>query len=550
MSVTIHCIEPRSRPPVASLTVADDGVFTVWMLDDGGPREGGLRATILRAPDQLPPYGAQLLLRVRVEEPGAGREDERLRVVRTNPTLPVDQLRADHRSRLVPGVAILSGARLEVYLPDARRIPFSLEPRGGADAARPEALVGTSGGGEQSEILAASSGALWLVPSAWSIIADVPAWFYNQMRALGKRLGISPRTVAWLIVVGVYLAASGIAFYYQYQSRVEAEEAAATAESEAAAAQAAAQSALLAEVTCLSERASLVEQLGAVAEKRRFQAEVALAPSGARAIALELGGARMGSEALLARDTRAFDGLLGAVVSGMSERGARKPDVTRCLAHRQVLGYELPLFAMTWHPDPQLRCPSDYLAVLEGQVRAGRWGLSGRAANEFGEPIPETEENGVVGELLAEALSDPRMEDRWSAMAHATGLGAVQETLLISRAGGRVPVLPSQAQAWSLALWAAANALPSPAEGLMDAPIQECIGDFMQDLAASSGAAAPDEPLLPSLEIVARGDAELPTRPTARCPWPADAVQRGAQGALDAIVTLAIVNPDNPDQRN
>ena len=538
MNASIQCIEPRGRPVSVVLEVEEGSTFGVWLLVDEGLAADQLRSTLLRAADELPPAGARMLLEIRLEAAGAGREDERLRVVRDNPDLPIDQVRVDHRARLVPGAGIRSAARLEMSLVDGRRVSFSLHAAGGTTDARPEQAVGGSGGGEDSQVLAATGGALWLVPSAWSVIADMPQWVINQIRALAVRLGFTPRSAAILIMVGMFLLGNAALFYSQYTQRLDAEETAATAESTAERAQAAAQAALLAEVTCLDERASLVEALGDRRERRRFKAEVALAASASRAAALEIGGARMGRETLLARDAAASRNLIGAVVAAMAEE-AVAIDLERCLRQEQSLGYDLARYALAWHGERGQHCPFDYAAVDKGITRVGRWGLSPRAAREFGEALPETEEGGFVAELLSEVLTDPRAEDRWSARTHATGLRTIQSSLLESRAGGRVAVLPSQAQLWSLALWSGYNRMPSPAEGFLDEPATACVRTLLEDLAASSGAARPDEPILPSLELVASGAISVPVRPTAGCPWPADSLTEGASSAIEAVVVLA-----------
>ncbi len=538
MNATIECIEPRGRPTRAELGVAEGASFGVWLLTDAEAGDKELRSTLLRADGDLPPPGAALLLEIRLEAAGAGREDERLRVVRHNPELPIDQVRSDHRARLVPGVGIRSAARLELSLIDGRRIQFSLHAAGGTTGARPEQAVGGSGAGSDTQVLATNTGALWLVPSAWSVIADVPQWVVNQVRDLAVRLGFSPRTAAFLIMAGMFLAGNAALFYNQYRQRVDAEEAAAKAESAAERSQAAAQAALLAEVTCLDERASLVKSLGDIRERRRFRAEVALAPSASRAAALEFGGARMGREGLLARDAAASRNLSGAVVADMAA-AVPAPDLERCLRQQQALGYDLPRYALAWHGERGQHCPFDYAAVDQGITRVGRWGLSPRAAREFGDALPETEEGGFVAELLSEVLTDPRAEDRWSARTHANGLRAMQIALLESDAAGRVAVLPSQAQLWALALWAGYNRMPSPAEGFLDRPAASCLQTLLEDLAMNDGAARADEPILPSLELVASGAVLVPVRPTSGCPWPADALNEGAASALDAVVTLA-----------
>ena len=129
-------------------------------------------------------------------------------------------------------------------------------------------------------------------------------------------------------------------------------------------------------------------------------------------------------------------------------------------------------------------------------------------------------------------MSDPRMNDRWSADTLANGLRAVQEALLDFEMEGRPSVLPSQSQAWSLALFAAINRLPSMADGVLNEPAAYCVNQLITEYAANAPAGQKGDPILPDLVDVATGVTTLKLRPSPSCPWAPDAMEKGAQAAF------------------
>lgn len=173
--------------------------------------------------------------------------------------------------------------------------------------------------------------------------------------------------------------------------------------------------------------------------------------------------------------------------------------------------------------------------MVDGGVsRGGGWGVSARAAREFG--VPESAAKASPDGETA----DPRLNDRWSAYTLTTGVRTLQEALLTADTSDRPPVAPGMAQLWTLALWDAYNRMPSPGDGVMDKTAADCVADLLLERLASSPPAAPGEPLLPDLASVALGE-PFKVTPTAGCPWTGDSFQKGAASALRAAARQAVL---------
>ena len=402
------------------------------------------------------------------------------------------------------------------------------------------ATVGGSGT-RRSQIVRGETGLLWLVPTIWTIYTDQQQFVMNNLRAVGKRLGLSPRMVQGVFVFAGFAAAAGYALYLQYDARAEAESAAEAAADDAARADDARQAALRAEATCLAERRDLAEQLGLADEARMVQAESAMGLSGARALARDLGGRRFADETLVEGDQGIGPRLYEAVAQRMGSTDATADAARPCLEESVALGDDLPQYTLLWHPDPTSFCPGDYAGVADGITRVGRWGLSPRIADRYGAAVPgQSARTGA-----AELSDDPRLNDRWSANTVATALREVQLTLLTGGDSRRAPMWPSEAQLWSLALLDATNRMPRMADGALDEPHNECIDALMRSVADQRSALPPGEPVLPSLIDIADGTVTLRAPATPGCPWPDDAFLHGAEAALTAAARLGAVS-DGP----
>ena len=540
MSLTIISTEQDARPGTVSLTIDDGSGFSVYAVPDDLDSAQDLRTTILRPLGAFPPHGANLILRVKIQ-PGRPGSLPVFQVIGVGRYVDLHWLRPDVRSKVTANSEVRSGARLEVTLANHRRIIFTLEIDSDTvvDSRR---LAG--GGTRKSRVLPQSKGALWLVPTAWSVFTDQQQWVMQQLRAVAKRLGLGPRAIQVLTIVLLFIVAAGIAYYLQWKATKDAEEQAVAAVDARELAEAARKASLMAEMNCLSQRGELVAQLGDIDEKRKLMAEQALLISHARGVALEAGGTRMGTQEVLAFDNDGIDSLHDQVVYTMAGFQGVPSEAHHCLAQEEVLGVDLPPYVLLWHSNPEIVCPIEYASVAGGVTLLGRWGLSSRAAQEFGTLDPALgtpAEEGAVSDLML----DPRMNDRWSAYTVAAGVRAIQSALLGAQTGSRPPVAPSQSQLWSLGLWHAYNTMPSTAGGTLDKPATECVTDLVYDLVAATESAQPGEPILPDIVAISLEEQTWVPRPTPGCPWPSDSLLEGANAAVRAAAHLANVHAED-----
>ena len=495
MAQVIHCFEPQARPSRASLSLDPGERFAVHVLGDRlDEAASGLRATVLRRAGDAPPPGASLLLEAEIR-PSRGGEPPLLRVRRLNPRMEIELQRPDVRSRLAVNQEWRRRWRL------CR-----------AACARREA--GAAGIGSM----------LWMIPTAAATLADPKARIVGWLRKRLQKAGISPALLSPMLAVLVMGAGLGTVAFLQFQGKQDAEARAAAADAARQSAEAGRDAALVAESACMEGRKALAKALDDQQARSALQAEAVLNATLARSASVELGGPRMGGAEALAFDTSASPRAVAEVVMTMAKLRDPPTGADRCLGLAEILGQDLPLYVLLWHPDPKLVCASDYHVVQGGVDRAGSWGLSTRAAAAFGSPGEATD-------------ADPRLNDRWSAHALATGLRAVEAALLGADTGPRPPVLPGQSQLWALAIWDAYNRMPASPDGVTDTPMEQCVAILVAEVEVARGPAAPGEPVLPDLVEVARG-AGPSVSPTAGCPWPADALAGGASSALRAVAHL------------
>lgn len=537
MSETITCIEAEGRPPRVSLPLEGQD-FLLWLLPAALEGSGPLRNTVLRRQGEDPPAGSLLVMWVDVQVLGQRRISTRVRRVGTEVTVYLRD--ADTWRELTSGTALPPSGDYEVALPTLRRFRFSLRRADLGAGTMTSAVAGS--GTSTSKGKVNEKGALWLVPTVWGVLMDQQQFIMNNIRAILKRLGLGPQATRYLFIAFTFIAIGAFAFYTQYKAKAEAEERAQDAEDKVARADAAREASLLGEMTCLVERQKLVEKLGTIEEQRLLIAENVLDITDARSAAVDIAGGRMSGDDLLAIDMAAVDHMKTYVVNLMGILPPVSPeDTVACLDQDPVMGEDLPRYGLMWHPDPELVCPLSYVGLIDGLTLAGRWGLSPRIASEFGQPEPALAGAAANGGL-AELMSDPRMNDRWSADTLAEALRNIQETLLEFEMDGRPSVLPSQSQAWSLTLFSAINRLPSKAEGVLNEPAAFCVSQLLTEYAANAPAGQMGEPLLPDLVDVATGVVEMKVRPSPSCPWSTDAMEKGAKDSFNAVTRLAQIN--------
>lgn len=549
MAQTLLCIESTGRPPQATLTLGDDLEFSVWALLDEGASERGLRVTALRRADELPPANAVLVLHLRVVTGAAGSS---MRVLKVGPQIQeVIYVQPDVESRVGLTTTLRNGCSLRLHLHPSNRayggrgsgegawgqaVRFTLQYQ--ASAVDTRTAVSSSGAG-RSQALVAASTALWLVPAAWTLVTDWTGTLIDNFVAWVRRYGISPRTAIYISTMAFVFGGAAWAWYIQYKARNAAEEKVARTEDALEQAQAAQQAALQSEMACFAERKAIAKKLKDKEEQLSSQVDGALGVTASRTVALEGGGKRLGSEDALAWDTSVQPGLRKLVAQMMTGVSVTPQDMVRCQDQSAALGSDLPLYALAWSTDPEKSCLENLSRVDGSAHLVGYWGLSERTAREFGAPDPAyTYATPEGGPKALEA--DPRVNVRWASAAMSAGLREVQDAVLKHDSGSRVPVAPSQAQLWSLALFGAYNLLPQPPVGLPDADL--CISQVMDDLLSGATAPAPGEPLLPDIVQVATGDRVVLLRPTPPCDWPPDALEKGVQYALTAVARQAALS--------
>jgi len=537
-TATVQCVEASALPQVQQLAVESGRTFGVFALvDHVAPH---LRVTVLRAADELPPEGAHLVLLARMPETqgvAAGRR-QIFQVERVGSQVEVEQTRTGGRSQVNVGTEIESGAPLDMALPLGRRVSFQLRLERATEGDARQSVAGS--GTKKTQVLTADKGLLWAVPGGWTVYTDLQQWTMGNLRALGKKLGISTRNVARLTVLAFFLLAAGTAFYLQYQATQGAEDAQTAAEDELSRSQAATQASIQSARACLDEREDLAALLRDEQVSRELYAEGALDWPAAVASAATLGGARLADAELLEQDTtlRPAHRAIIAMRSGALE--SLPSDADTCLQHADLLGDSLPRYALLWHPDLRLSCPERHAAVIDQVLVAGRWGLSERVAREFG----HTSESGQLPSdtlLQADPLAAPRMSDRWSTYTFTAGLAQVQRTMLDPRRAGRPPVYPSQSGLWSLAIWRVVELLPPALTAELSTTTDECITELMSQVGEQTDDRPPGEPVLPDIADVADGSLVLTLRPTGGCLWKPDALMTGVEAAIQAAAVLAAV---------
>ncbi|MFT5684853.1 MAG: hypothetical protein ACI8RZ_005798 [Myxococcota bacterium] len=531
MAHIVQCIEPDSLPIQIQLELQDGELFSVFLLSDASTSPGGLRSTILCKADVDPPPEAAMIFEVAIYDPGTG-DPVTMRVRRLGSSLNTDLVRPHVRSRVTPGTEVRSGSRLEVVLPDLRRVSFTLQ----LEAEIHQGASSSIGGGaiRHKQAVAGGDTAYYLYNTVRSILTINIQFLIARVTSALTRLGI-PTWIIPLAVTGL-LVFGGLAYfaYRQHQAAAAAEGQTALVEDELAESQAAAAAAAADVNACLQQRQALALQLNDIKEQMKAQVEVALVTPFTYGVALGEGGARMGEDDVVEYDRQLQESVINRVVDMMGDLSGVPSEAENCFSHEAVLVPDLPGYILLWHPNPELVCPLEYAAVDNGIDRAGRWGLSLRVKRQ-----QSAESEIAPSDPTDPTLADLRMADRWSARTHALGMRDVQEALLTSDAGNRVPVAPSQAHLWTLALWDAYNRMPSPADGVLDSPVNICITELMDQVLRSAPPAEPGSPLLPNIVSIASGEDKILLSPTPGCPWPDGAIQKGANAALMAVAHTA-----------
>lgn len=528
MPITIHCFEPHAKPMRASVDLEPRQRVGLFVMQDTLSDEArGLRNTILRETSEHPPNGVDLVFEL---EPRAGRPGQpaTFLVRKVGRHMAIEVIRPDgSRGRVTKNAEVRSGSRFDVTLEDMRTITFGLEVEAGSIGNQRLVGGGTRRSNRMDTALSAGS---WLIPSVADTLASPREKAISMALGLAKKLGISNVGFPFLMMSATMFAGIGFgAFAFYRKGAVEDE--LLEVRAQLGATEQSRDAAISAESACVDQRRVLTAALDDIETSFRLQAEIAMEAQLARTKATELGGPRMAAEETVLFDLTAAEGVYRMIVDLMKEQ--RDPpdaeDIAPCMGQEAVLGQDVPRYVLAWNPVDELVCPDDYAAVDVGVDRAGAFGLSTRAASEFGGPYPPDDQD------------EPRSNVRWSASTMVVGFRTIQKGILQADTGRRPPVAPGQTHLWSLAIWDLYNKMPSPANGGMDANLETCVRDLVVQSSLAGGNAEPGQPVLPSITGVAAGETKLKLRPTAGCPWPVGGMQSSAKNALITVARMGLI---------
>jgi hypothetical protein len=517
---TLRCVEPSARPAQTSVDLENGGQVRLYILNDQSEYTRGMRRTILRLAHLQPPAQAQLLATLEVS--GGG-----LLVLDISKQPYLEMIRGEARSRLANGFMLKQNTRIEIVISPVHRFEISLNLS--SQAARDVGAMVGGGSTRTSHALAAQRGAMWLVPTIWTLMTDADDVVIDNLKALARRLHLSEGSVRYLTTISFYLLSMVVVWYYQGQKADTAVAAAAAAQSDMQKAEAGRAASLQSEAECLRSRQALVAELDEKRKVLSLKAELALGFSKSQAAALDIAGDRLTGNELQKRDDSAHIPLISMVAAALEDREPPK-EAKACLEYEALLGTDLPRYVLLWHPDRELVCPVQFSDVADGIPIAGRWGISDRVVAEFGTKDPAVEATGI---------SDVRLDDRWSAHALSSAMRSIQTTILDYDGDGRPVLLPSQAQLWALTLFGAYNQMPRSPDGVLDQPITLCLNEILDRAARNGPPPIPGTPILPNIYEIATGDVELTPERTPGCPWPAAGLKPSAEAAIRAVTTLA-----------
>lgn len=525
MPRVVHCYETNGRPNRVALHLGEGKTrFSIFTLEEPKRSEQNLRATVLRDADASPPANGHLLLELELTEVVRSGTPARLFLLPRRIAGDVQQVLADRIAALSLAAPVENASAFRVRRGEST-VEFMIEVQ---EMEARGAPVGIGGQEDADDALLSDLGTMvWAVPTLATTLASPLAKGVAAFKALAKRLRLSPALLTPILMTGTVALGLGYATWSQHR-RAEAAEANAEADRRSLQeSEIARDAAARGEASCLSERAELAMALGDLNSERTVRAEQVLSRSSTLALATSLGGTRMTGEAVEKFDAFQWQAALTRVVSRMGELRFDPGVLNDCLAQSQLLGQDLPLFVLAWHPVPDQVCPRDYAQILDGINRAGRFGLSTRAAL-------------LTGEGFGAKTPDARLVDHWSTNAHAAGLRGILRSLLTAPTGGSPPVAPSLATLWALTFWDAYNRFPDRPEGDAQATPEACVAEAMSGLAKKTTSIEPGAPLLPDIAAFAADKSLLNLAPTAMCPWTSEDLQLGATNALTAAARLAL----------
>ncbi len=533
MHILVECIEPESLPLVQSITVDLLIPFRLFILNDirfNSP--GNMRNSILMRIEEGvdPPPEASLVMELDIYDPGAG-DPWMFRVKRMGSRVLTDLVRPNVRSRVAEGHDIPSGSRLELILQDTRRVLITLQME--SDQMRRTEAIGA--GAVRHKAPDSMSATWFLYNGVMRLLAINSTIIKDKIILYLRKWGIHPTIFLTLGSIGLVLGMAGYLAWNRHQAASEAEAKAEELADVAAKTEQAKIDAVSAEQRCLAEQAQLARRLAEKDQEKLAFAKLALQFTSSQTVAIDVGGKELLNDDLKKFNLDFQSKVMKQVVAKMEMVDTSVEDMQFCLDLEKAMGFDLPKYPLLWHPNPDMVCPTDYSSVDQGIDRLGRWGLSVRVARLFNaQTISDTTEEGDN-----EAEGDPRKSPRWAVNVMASGLREIQTLILTADTGSQVVIAPSQIHLWSLALWDAFNRMPSPANGVMDKPLEYCIEEFIGFMTDNQNSPKAGAPIFPDLTLVSSGVYKINITPSPGCPWPTGAFQKGAENAIQAASNYA-----------
>ena len=551
MSILVECIEPESRPLSNQLDVVQLELFRLYLLNDTRfSTSGNLRNTILLSATKNPPPEASLVMELDVYDPGAG-DPLVFRVKRMGRHVKSDIIRPNVRSRLAEGHEISSPSRLEL-IQETRKVVITLQ----LESDLMKRQKGFGAGAVQHKPVRSISVAAFLYDSVMGLLILNSTVIKDRIIVYLRSLGIHPTIFLTLASLGLVVGMAGYLAYNRNNAANEAEEKAAELEEVAKKSEDAREDALDNVAQCLLEQQRLAMKLG--------QKETAL--KAVIMLALEQDKDKnaiknLGSRTFFAKDVEPYDKKYNNVIMKelvkRMQVGSVNPDMLNpCMEYTSLLKPDLPPYVLTWHPAKDLSCTPTYNQVVSGVRHMGAWGLSDRVGVELGAVNISAGSTEGVAQLTSNledltGVGDPRMAPNWSAHSLVIGLREVQAAMLSYDLGDDRPVtVPSQVNLWTLALWDAYNQMPSPADGIKNKTVGECIDLFLEFTEKNASALVLGQPLLPDLTAVAFQEENVQLPMTSGCPWIGGSLVMGANNALQAASDYASYLEQTQEEKN
>jgi len=550
MSILVECIEPEGRPISNQLEVEQLQLFRLYLLNDTRYALGnGLRHSILLPAEKNPPPEASLVMELDVYDPGAG-DPLVFRVKKMGRHVKSDVIRPNVRSRLAEGHEVPSPSRLEL-IQDTRKVTITLQ----LESDLMKSSKGFGAGAIRHKPIKSISVAAFLYDSVIGILVINGTIIKDKIILYLRKFGVHPTVFLTLASLGLIIGMAGYLAYNRHNAANEAEEKAQELEETSKKAEAAREDALDNMAQCLLEQQRLAMRLGKKEQAIKARLLIALEHDKDKNAIQNLGSRIFFSKDVDPYNRKYLDSTLKELVK-RQQVGSVNPDMLHpCMEFKSLLQPDLPPYVLTWHPANELVCTPTYNQVVNGVRHMGAWGLSDRVSMEFGAMNVSAGSVEGVAQLTSSledltGVGDPRMAPNWSSHSLVIGLREVQAALLSYDLGDDRPVTtPTQVNLWTLALWDAYNQMPSPADGIKNKTVAECVDLFLEFTQNNSSALVLGQPLLPDIAAVALAAENVKLPMTSGCPWIGGSLTKGANNALQSVSDYASYAEQTEDEK-